>query len=276
MRPSFLISLILLTSNFLFGQISLEHTYVGNGMVYSKIQPLMVNLELDGHKYVFIDRVNNQLDFYDINHAYWKTISYANATNNNNSGYDESMLYISQNLFDLDNEIEFMYVSISTGVSPVQYYTEVVNEDGTILFSEQGAPWVKLNIPMQQYPIYNTPNGTKLILSMTNGDANVYSLPGTLSSTIIPNGFKLSSNMGDPFPNPSSGKITIPYDLPEDSKNGEIVIYDVWGNQLKIYQVGKHFNSISLSTSELSPGNYFYQLKTDNGIVGTKKVIVVN
>ncbi len=60
-------------------QITLEHTYnsAGSLVAFPNYQQLyIVKLEVDGEKYVFVDRANKQVKFYNLNHTLWKTISY--------------------------------------------------------------------------------------------------------------------------------------------------------------------------------------------------------
>src|ERR1017187_9665452 len=65
-------------------QITLEHTYNNVGyFVLSTIIPsepafgthpfYLVHLEIDGDKYVSIDRTTQIINFYDLNHVLWKS-----------------------------------------------------------------------------------------------------------------------------------------------------------------------------------------------------------
>jgi Secretion system C-terminal sorting domain len=275
-----LLTIFLTTSTLLFGQISLEHTYVGGSTLAASPQtdakqPLMVNLEVDGQKYVIIDRIAKTVTFYNLNHTFYKSISFALTTDVNPFSDQYDILYISQNLFDTDNEIEFMYVDRYFSGSTFFCITQIVNEDGSLLFTENaGAPMVRWNSPQQQLPIYNTPLGTKLILSMTNGDANVYSLTGVLTTSII-NNSSTDIALGNPFPNPTKDVITIPYSLPENEKKGTIIIYNIEGKEINSYSVDNNFKNITLTTTELPSGTYYYQLRTSKGQIDTKKIIKV-
>lgn len=264
--------LFLTFSSIMYGQITLEHSYPGasyfvNASTGQNIQQLyMVNLEVDGHKYVHIDRGNKVLNFYNLNHTPFKSISFAAATSVNPANVQD-FLYISQNLFDNDNEIEFLYVdqyALNTAV------TQVVNEDGTIIFTANNeAPLVKLNAPQAQVPIYNTSAGTKMILSATSGNGQVYSLPGVLSALTVKN-IENPTNELSLYPNPSTNKITI------ENKNvliNKIVIYNNNGETIKSLSV-ENINSVDLDVSNLSSGEYFVQIYDKNGtLVDTKKII---
>jgi len=171
-------------------QITLEQTYASaafNTTISQRNQLYNVNLEVDGKKFVFVDRTNKNVNVYNLNHNLWKTISFTNATDLSSSVNAQTIIYISQHLFDTDDEIEFLY--IDTG-GPGSTVTQVVNEDGSILFTatNQG-PFVFPTAPQLQVPIFNSDNGTKLILSGggTDGNAYVYSLGGALTTEIAGN-----------------------------------------------------------------------------------------
>ena len=62
--------------------------------------------------------------------------------------------------------------------------TKIVKENGVVIFADTGAAVVRATWPMQQWPIYSTAQGTKMILSYTTRQAKVFSLPGTLTTDI--------------------------------------------------------------------------------------------
>jgi hypothetical protein len=259
------------------GQITLEHTYTSAGslIAFPNYQQLYITkLEVDGEKYVFVDRANKEVKFYNFNHTLWKTISYAGTIDLNSGSNTRDILYISQHLFDTDDEIEFLYDDID-GLIAV---TQIVNEDGSILFTENDAgPWVKINFPQPQLPIYNTSSGTKMILSLGNGDANVYSLAGTLSSGIVANPNSEFNQLRTSFayPNPTNSSTKIDYTLPNGITKGEIVFYDTQGKEVKRFNVDNTFNSLLVSTEDLQSGTYYYSLQTRQGVSGAKKLVTV-
>ncbi|MBC8046683.1 MAG: hypothetical protein H7Y00_07805 [Fimbriimonadaceae bacterium] len=170
-------------------QIVLEHEYESASTIYSigpegnatNSQLMYVNFELSGERYIVIDRWEKEIRFYDMSHVLLSTVSIEDFP----VDYYGSMgdfLYFSQNLFDTDDKIEFMYVTRIP--SSEEYYTGIYKEDGTLIFSENAGPFIRLTIPTQQYPIYNTSAGTKMILSYTDKHATVFGLPGTLVSEI--------------------------------------------------------------------------------------------
>lgn len=266
-----LMSLISTTS---FGQITLEHTYPGSSNFInspSQQQLYLIKLEVDGEKYVHIDRGNKVVNFYNLNHSFYKTISFYGATDLYPNANNMSILYISQNLFDNDNEIEFLYVD--------QNYpdavTQIVNEDGSILFTENHAGAVVLqNVPQAQVPIYNTTAGTKMILSLCSGSlntggTNVYSLPGTLAALTVTN-IENESAEFVLYPNPTTNTVTI-----NSSKMlmAKINIVDLNGNTIETVNTNNSL-SVELNVSNLSSGEYLLQIIDDQGkLIENKKII---
>lgn len=134
---------------------------------------MMVDLEASGMSYVEVDRANKEIKLYHLDHSLFKTVSYANVPLPANPITTVYLMYISEHLFDQDDGLEFMYLDPTPGT----YLTQVYNEDGSLLLDEPGSqPLVLATVHNQQYPIYNTDQGTKLILSHTDGTARVYSL----------------------------------------------------------------------------------------------------
>ncbi len=261
-------------------QITLEHTYDSAGALLAypiPAQLYIVKLEVAGEKYVFVDRANKLVKFYNMNHIPWKIISFAGTIDLNTNSNTQNIMYISQHLFDTDDEIEFLYGD-ADGNNIYSFVTQIVNEDGGILFTENNAgPWVKQNSPQIQLPIYNTSIGTKMILSLSNGNANVYSLVGTLANGIIvmPNNELNNLRTLMAYPNPTDSSTRIDYTLPNGINKGEMVFYDTQGKEVKRVNVDNTFNSLMISTEDLQSGLYYYNLQTTQGISEAKKLVTV-
>jgi Secretion system C-terminal sorting domain len=265
-------------------QITLEHTYDSAGYyggLNSTQQLYIVKLEVDGEKFVFIDKTNKLLRFYNLNHAAWKAISFAAATDLNPSANVMSILYISQYLFDTDGDIEFLYVDQNG--SPQATVTQVVNEDGSIAFTANNqAPIFNGSVPQAQVPIYNTSSGTKMILSggiSTDGKAYVYSLGGTLATITGIKSYKnneqnnIRTSMA--YPNPTGSSTTIDYTLPKGVNAGVIVFYDTQGQEVKRFNIDNVFNSLVISTEDIHSGIYYYNLQTTQGFSDSKKLVTI-
>jgi hypothetical protein len=292
-KAIFFISIQLISIN-VFSQIVFENSYDNSGyfklstllnLNYGKYPLYLVHLEIDGDKYVKIDKEAQIIEFYNLNHTFWKSISYSNVSTNvspdsNLDKLHSSILYISQNLFDLDSEIELMYTYswYYTSDTSNKAITQIVNEDGSILFSRDAAPTILPTFHNQYYPIYNTSNGTKMILSNVDEIAEVFSLGGTFTAGIAANNILSNVAQMSLFPNPSVGgnMITLHYQLPQETKIANLLIHDVQGKQVKIIKIGNAMNSILLDTTELSKGMYFYTIQKEDGrIIANQKSIVV-
>lgn len=248
-------------------QINLEAKYPA-GM--KNLQ--LCNLTTGGYKYYYYDKINNQIKMYNPNHSIFKTISVTLPP----SGYNFSSLqFVSDNLFNTDNLIEF-YIAYSYSVSPFNIQKKIYNESNVLLLSSNttgnGAGAEVINI-----------NGSfKLKLPTNNGDSSiVYSLPGTLpcdacgGPTSIVKNNTTTNTMPNAYPNPTSTQITIPYTLTNNDTKGKINIYDINGKILREYIVDNTFENIILDTQEFSAGTYYYNLTTNSGVSEAKKIIVI-
>ena len=248
-----------------FGQITLEHTYPNAGYFFSYGQLMMVDLEVSGMSYVKIDRAAKEMKLYHMDHTLFKTVSYATFP----QGMAVDIMYISEHLFDTDDGLEFMYLVDSPNL------TQVYNEDGSLLFNEQASPFVRMAIPAQQLPIYNTDEGTKLILSHTDGTARVYSLGGTLSvgiATVANEQFQQLSAASQVFPNPTITEIhlALASTLPQ---NGELIITDATGRVVQTLPIAQGTSQVTQDVSDLPDGAYLYRL-TSGGIPFTSGTFV--
>ncbi len=98
-------------------QIALESVYDSAGYTVQSSLAI-VNLEEDGEKFVRIVRTatERKMDLYNMDHSWWKTIECISFPVDSNSAQpmvNNYFMYISQHLFNLDDEIEFLYFSPS-------------------------------------------------------------------------------------------------------------------------------------------------------------------
>lgn len=195
-------------------QIALEHTYPNGGINLTGNQLFLLELEVSGWKYVLVDREQNMVSFYHLDHTFWKSVSYNMTTVLNTFPTSGEVFYISEHLFDLDDDIEFLYMDYNPQTQPITI-TQIVDEGtGGLIFSEENqAPWVHVNVHQQQYPIQSTPEGTKLILSGTSGTDNnayVYGLPGELTLGMAETWQADRAGVSlDLFPNPAASELTV-------------------------------------------------------------------
>lgn len=253
------------------------------------VNPL-INLSNGGYKYVrtYSVRDNNtnlynnyQLKFYDLNHSLWKTIDIAPVINNlstttytNMIGVPPSnLLYISDKLFDNDNDIEFIIHLVG-----FYLFDETTMNISNIagLNPDSIIPASTLFYYSYNPTVYNTPNGAKLILNYNGTKDYVLSLPGTYPpQPVIVKENNIGIEQANPFPNPANKQITLPYSLPAH-KTGELIIYDMQGKEIKKFKIDNAFNNILLNTSELNNGMYIYKVQCDGEVILTKKFVISN
>jgi len=254
--------MILLTTMSVKSQINLEHTYP-----VSPTKLRLCNLTNGGYKYYWLDQTNNQIKMYNSNHSIFKTINVTPPTTPFTYG---GINYISDNLFNSDNLVEFMISYYNSGTS--SYQSKLFNESNSILFSSNTAAGELLNLT----------GNYKLKIGTINGDSTlIYSLPGSLpcdacgGPTSIVKNNSTTSTMPNAYPNPTSTQITIPYTLTNSDTKGKINIYDINGKIIKEYNIDSTFDNLILDTQEFSAGTYYYNLTTKSGVSDAKKIIVI-
>ncbi len=90
-------------------------------------------------------------------------------------------------------------------------------------------------------------------------------IPNNNSNTLISNA----------YPNPSNGITRISFTLPEGISNGEIVLFDLSGQEVKRFGVNNSADHILISANEFSAGIYYYRLQTASHNSEAKKLIVI-
>ena len=266
MKKNVLILQLVLFSLFSYSQIVFENKYNSEDVEFKM-------LENYGIKYYFVDEVNHEINFYNLDHSLFKSIS---IVTDSTEGYNIS--FVSESLFDTDNRFEYIK---TTWVSSQLFYMKIYNEDQELLLSIDSV--ALFSSASSLGGIVNTSEGTKMILRHYDESSRVYGLPGHLAcydcDDIIINNVEIQSSnkasLSNPFPNPSIDYVRINYQLLENEKQGELILYDINGIELKRYQVDKTFDHLIISIQDLPVGTYFYNLHTSQGISGGKKMIVI-
>ncbi len=268
------LALLIVSSKHALGQITLEHTYTGGSKNF-----FMVDFELSGMKYVLKSEVsgNRFLKFYNLDHSFWKSIDCnpfptTQLPAGSGTQYNFAAIYISETLFDCDSAVEFLYFSNGGN----DWFTGIFKEDGTaLLVADSSAPLVQVAIPQQWRPIYNTPDGTKLILSHLDGSARVYGVPCELSSGIDKSMRQPSDPFLSVFPNPSYYQNTVQYSLPDGINEADIILFDLSGKELRRYHVDRTFSDLQISQRDFPSGTYMYSLVSGNKILVSQKIVLV-
>jgi hypothetical protein len=266
MKNSGIVSLafgLLLFSGLAFGQITPEATYNHSG-TYTQ-------LANSGYKFFLMDVGANQCRIYNTNHSLWKTINLTVPANH----YLYDVKFVSENLFTTDNTLCLAYIYYNYN-SIGQYYTytaRVIRENGTVLLTIQGC---------QHLSVHRlTGQGTKLLAysydysSFPNYtvQTHVYGLPGQLVSVPEINGSN-GAQLQAAYPNPASEFTVVPYKLPDGIFEGQLIITDAKGNEVRRYLIDRNFDHLRFDTKELPVGVYLYRIVTDNYQSEAFKLIV--
>lgn len=259
-----LVTLVFLTSN-LFAQITLEHSYP-NG----KWETSIVKLSNSGMKYQWVDVSTGALKLYNLDHSLYKSMTFpvlANMTN-------VEVAYVSEKTFDLDADIEFL-VYYQDDNNWINSLTKIIDESGAIILNAPSETPSIHTYDGIHGAIFNTPNGTKMILDNHNdSSAKVYSLPGTLFATAIKNANYDNLNFLQSYPNPTENYITLAYSLPSSIKEAKVFIYDIEGKVVKSYTIDHNYKEILIDTQGFCNGTYLCQINSDGIKISDTKFIV--
>lgn len=81
------------------------------------------------------------------------------------------------------------------------------------------------------------------------------------------------NSLTNAYPNPADNYSKLAYSL-VSAKNSKLVLYNVLGSTVKEMKLTNKQNVITIATSELKNGIYFYSLINDGKVISTKKLIV--
>ena len=81
-------------------------------------------------------------------------------------------------------------------------------------------------------------------------------------------------SISNPFPNPANENVTFKFTLGSSYHSAYMVIYDLLGNKKIEKQLFDNVGIVTLDTSELLGGIYFYALKINDKSYFTRKMFV--
>ncbi len=240
-----------------------------------------VYLEHSGFKFVYLH--SDTLSFYNLNLSLYRNVIIPG----NWFVGQFNVGCISEGLFDTDTlHIDYMVTSLCCPDSMVIY-----KDNGTVVFREDSASFVSFEPGMGSplfYPIVPTDSGTFMVITeeinSSPAATKLYRLPGSVPcipgcagsfTTAMPVISSNSSATMHVFPNPAASYTNIYYTLPAGTSQGELVLYDLAGRELKKYTVTSQVDHLRLTTSDIAAGTYFYQLMVNGNGIATKKIIVV-
>lgn len=261
-------------------QIALENVYPNGGAKKLGV----VHLTSSGYKYFESD--TDQIVLYNLNHSVFKTINIPQQADVN--PFTWMIYYVSEELFNTNpNDVEYV-ISYGEWIGNTNRL-KIYDENSNLLFSRDSFLLGGIvGDGVQKSGIVYTSNGVKMTLSRQgiNGPVEVYSLPGVLpcnecTAGVITGLAQSESNAGipqeflpNPYPNPTNNYTTITYELPNEVKTGEIVFYNMVGQEVKRFTVSNSFTTLLISANDLAVGTYHYNLVTSKGTIPGKEIMV--
>jgi len=180
---------------------------------------------------------------------------------------------VSDNLFDSDNEIEFiaMYTAVqvsgSIGIDTTALF--LVNENGNIIQSITGD---RTQLSAWGINYFSDGSTFSKLLITNNQGILIYDLPGFLPCEACTNTTGINQNQFSNqenglkvavAPNPSSGEFNFSYQLPKGKNNAELIINNLNGVSIKSKKINGEFGTTQINLSELSSGIYIYTIFCD-------------
>jgi len=261
-----------------------------NAAYNSVLELSLDKFHLSGYKYVKRDIANLKIEIYNINHTLFKTINIPPQT-----APVHSIDYVSENLFDTDNLMEYALTTYTSSGGPFgvsRYKFFIYKENGTQMMVRDSAKLTDQSLSTifeNTEGIFFDGTQTKMRLSIQSPNSfssflktEIYTLPGSIpcsecSSKGPVSGIATPNNPGENnpvfYPNPVTDQLKLKYDLSKDYKNAEIKIYDLQGKLVETFKVTNTFDFIYLP-SDYNNGLYLYQLNVDGNIVKTEKIIL--
>ena len=295
MMKSVLIGVSILTITPANAQIQLEHSFSNpNEMDYNNIYSdggngNVINLSVSGKKILRIDTTEKKFKLYNMDYTLWKTINFPNPPAGYNhtlyfgaaTKYYPQIRYISENLFNSDNLIEFFIefqADPPIANNPNKY--AIMNEQGVTIQSFDGGLYDLLRYDKDNFKLRIVQSEFISGPGVLIHSVDIYSLPGTLPCDPCSGNVGLKETISSEItseiiPNPSSNNVTVTYKLPSRVHEAYLNITDANGKLVKTIRLTNNTNSISISNAELSSGTYYCNIVADGAISTGKKMIVL-
>lgn len=246
-----------------------------------------------GYKYVLLDGPSKTIKIFNLNNSLFSSIQIPSIALSSNPNIEVN--YVSDNLFDLDNNIEYVLYTYTSSVNPFPPKTYIFKDNGTQIFYKDSSSRVSNSSTNGNNVFSNYDNvffdglSTKLKVIKVTGSQfsqinryEIYNLPGVIpciqcsaTGTTIGRPEYQGNNNSEPlfYPNPVNDQIKLKYDLPKNYKSAEIRVQDMQGKLLETYKVTSDFDFIYVP-SNYTNGLYLYSLVVDGAVIKTEKIIL--
>ncbi len=243
-------------------QVTLDKTY--------NYSTSVVKLETLGYKYYLMDVPKAQCRIYNLDHSLFKTINLSVP----NNFYIADVKYISENLFDNDDGLELVYTyyKYNTAQQYYEYNSKIINDDGSVIQSIDGAQYIYLNKTNDDvYKLFAYCFDYSIFPEKVW--TNIYNLPETpaVSAYIRSNRPDVLLNV---FPNPATETVKVAYSLPENVNSGKLHLINNTGRAVDQFTIDNHTDFLSLDISQFESGIYHYFIEYGNTRTPSKKLII--
>lgn len=249
------ITFLLLTNLFIYSysysQATLEHTY-SSGIQKSDMSGVLGFNTAGGLKFYTFNRTTNLVEIYNQSHVLETSFTIPLDAGH----FLSEFIFVTDKLFNSDNQIEFLYKSYKIGDSSNRKIY-LSNDAGVLLQSFPGKYYAGV--------VKDNSNNYKLIIAAseqnpaTNAyDYDVYGLTGTLSTEQQ----DILTKKAVVFPNPSNNVINIS----NTSNTGRASTLQIFSTDGKKVLEEKHAEEeIKIDVSTLQNGVYIYKLGDKSG-----------
>lgn len=262
--------LLLMISFYSFSQPVLQGSWPG---ISKDIIPFPIYLSKVGVKYAMYKN-DSTIVLRNSNGSIYKTVLipedlsfiYAEEYINRNT------FFISDNLFDLDDEIEYL------ASKPITYDSAIIS-----IYNENGQ--VKYTFPdiKKVFDIFFAKNGSvfQAVITCNRYEVRVYNLPGTLPCNecgingLSDGGFGSQGNELKAYPNPFNSSINIEYHLQDNNEGVYLTISSADGRELKRLPLQHQKDRLQINTADLPKGMLIATLYNGRGELISKRVVKI-
>ncbi len=137
------------------------------------------------------------------------------------------------------------------------------------------APGFTMSGSQQASPTYNA-TGSPVEATISFSAQEVTNVPDDAETT-IPTQFTLQQN----YPNPFNPATVITYTVTEAGRSSSVIslkVYDLLGREVATLASGVHAAGtyrVTFDASRLTTGVYFYQLRSETGMLAAKKMVLI-
>lgn len=221
-----------------------------------------------------MDVTAEQCRVYNPDYSLWKTVQ----LNIPNNRYLTDIQFLSQNLFDTDDGLEFLYVYYQYVQTTTSYYyiytTCVIDDNGSVLLEVPGGSWSELtNIDG---------DGSRMMVYVYDYSAfpysvktQVYKLPGTFTG-LPSNELSAASGNLSVYPNPTQGRVRFESSQEMAEDQAWMVILDADAHVVLRQPVQKSSGDIDLKSIGLPAGIYYFRVETSKLQTKFQKVVLTH